>query len=219
MLRNSQSELGLAVQSSCTGSAPSRSSSSCCTAGGWSTWRRGRSASRTTRGTRRIGYDLLALLVLRLLWRWMNPVPAMPGDLKRWEVIAAQAPGTSASTCSCSRHRSPAGGSPARSSSPMTARPVRATDSADRVATARCTTSSKKSHMITSYLLAALIVVHIAGSLRHHFVKRNDVMRRMWFGSTAPQDASRTPVQPRLRPAKAPAREPRKTSRTHGRPS
>jgi cytochrome b len=38
--------------------------------------------------------------------------------------------------------------------------------------------------MIASYLLAALIVVHIAGSLRHHFVKRNDVMRRMWFGST-----------------------------------
>ena len=37
-----------------------------------------------------IGYDLLALLVLRLLWRWMNPVPAMPGDLKRWEVIAAR---------------------------------------------------------------------------------------------------------------------------------
>ena len=37
--------------------------------------------------------------------------------------------------------------------------------------------------MITSYLLAALIVVHIAGSLRHHFIKRNDVMRRMWFGS------------------------------------
>ena len=39
--------------------------------------------------------------------------------------------------------------------------------------------------MIASYLLAALIVVHIAGSLRHHFIKRNDVMRRMWFGSAS----------------------------------
>ena len=37
--------------------------------------------------------------------------------------------------------------------------------------------------MILSYLLAALIVVHIVGSLRHHFIKRNDVMRRMWFGA------------------------------------
>jgi cytochrome b561 len=38
-----------------------------------------------------IGYDLLALLVLRLLWRWMNPVPAMPDNLQRWEVLAARA--------------------------------------------------------------------------------------------------------------------------------
>jgi cytochrome b561 len=36
-----------------------------------------------------LGYDFLALLVLRLLWRWMNPVPALPGDLKPWERYAA----------------------------------------------------------------------------------------------------------------------------------
>ena len=54
----------------------------------------------------------------------------------------------------------------------------------------------EESHMISSYLLAALVVVHIAGSLRHHFIKRNTVMRRMWFGTTdaakgagAPADA------------------------------
>ena len=41
----------------------------------------------------------------------------------------------------------------------------------------------EEAHMILSYLLAALIVVHIAGSLRHHFIKRNDVMRRMWLGA------------------------------------
>ena len=28
-----------------------------------------------------LGYDFLALLILRLLWRWMNPVPALPRDL------------------------------------------------------------------------------------------------------------------------------------------
>jgi cytochrome b561 len=44
---------------------------------------------------------------------------------------------------------------------------------------------SEEAHMVLSYLLAALIVVHIAGSLRHHFIKRNDVMRRMWFGTRA----------------------------------
>ena len=57
--------------------------------------------------------------------------------------------------------------------------------------------------MIASYLLAALVVVHIAGSLRHHFIKRNDVMRRMWFGSTAAarRMPARTPASatPRLK--------------------
>ena len=32
-----------------------------------------------------LGYDFLALLILRLLWRWMNPVPALPSVLKPWE--------------------------------------------------------------------------------------------------------------------------------------
>src|SRR3982074_2927525 len=38
-----------------------------------------------------LGYDLLALIVLRLLWRWFNPVPVLPA-LKPWEPLAARAP-------------------------------------------------------------------------------------------------------------------------------
>jgi cytochrome b561 len=29
-----------------------------------------------------LGYDLLVLITLRLLWRWLNPVPPLPADLK-----------------------------------------------------------------------------------------------------------------------------------------
>src|SRR5258708_16045246 len=36
-----------------------------------------------------LGYDFLALLVLRLLWRWMNPLPALPANLKPWDRYAA----------------------------------------------------------------------------------------------------------------------------------
>jgi cytochrome b len=59
--------------------------------------------------------------------------------------------------------------------------------------------------MILSYLLAALIVVHIAGALRHHFIKQNDMMRRMWLGArpAALQDADQ-PVGPA--PHSAPAK-------------
>jgi Prokaryotic cytochrome b561 len=32
-----------------------------------------------------LGYDLLAILILRLLWRWFNPVPELPAELEPWE--------------------------------------------------------------------------------------------------------------------------------------
>src|SRR5262245_24265939 len=32
-----------------------------------------------------MGYDLLVLLILRLLWRWLNPSPELPAELQRWE--------------------------------------------------------------------------------------------------------------------------------------
>ncbi len=37
-----------------------------------------------------LGYDLLALTIVRLLWRWTNPVPAPPADLKPWERLGAR---------------------------------------------------------------------------------------------------------------------------------
>jgi cytochrome b561 len=47
--------------------------------------------------------------------------------------------------------------------------------------------------MILAYVLSALIVVHTLGALRHHFFKRNDVMRRMLYGGRpAPVDAAPT---------------------------
>ena len=36
-----------------------------------------------------LGYDFLALLILRLLWRWINLVPSLEGQV--WERYAAKA--------------------------------------------------------------------------------------------------------------------------------
>jgi cytochrome b561 len=30
-----------------------------------------------------------------------------------------------------------------------------------------------------AYLLAALVVIHMLGAMRHHLIKHNDVLRRM----------------------------------------
>ena len=130
-----------------------------------------------------LGYDLLALLVLRLLWRWMNPVPMMPGELKRWEVIAARSghiglyvllfAATLSGWALAGTFKTPM-------RLDLVGLPIpQITSAGDRA----LHNFLEETHMITSYLLAALVVVHIAGSLRHHFIKRNAVMRRMWLGS------------------------------------
>ena len=140
-----------------------------------------------------IGYDLLALLVLRVLWRWMNPVPSMPVDLKRWEVIAARSGhiGLYVLMFAASLSGWALAGTFKR---PMVLDLV-GLPIPQIVRDRALHDFFEESHMICSYLLAALVVVHIAGSLRHHFVKRNTVMRRMWFGAGA-SDGSVMPSAP-----------------------
>ncbi|MCX7312402.1 MAG: cytochrome b/b6 domain-containing protein [Hyphomicrobiales bacterium] len=130
-----------------------------------------------------LGYDFLVLLMLRLLWRWTHAVPALPAGLQRWERVSAQAGHVSlyilmlGSTLTgwalAGTFRTPlnkdAFGLPIPS----------IYTSQDRAMHGLF----EESHEILSYLLAALIIVHVAGALRHHFVKHNDVLRRMWVGA------------------------------------
>ncbi|HEY6995557.1 MAG TPA: cytochrome b/b6 domain-containing protein, partial [Xanthobacteraceae bacterium] len=43
----------------------------------------------------------------------------------------------------------------------------------------------EESHKILAYVLAAVVLVHVIGALRHHLLKRNDVLRRMTWGARA----------------------------------
>ena len=43
----------------------------------------------------------------------------------------------------------------------------------------------EESHMVLAYLLAAVVLVHIIGALRHHMLKHNDVLRRMTWSARA----------------------------------
>ena len=38
-----------------------------------------------------IGYVVLLLMVIRLIWRNLNPVPALPADMPAWQKLSAQA--------------------------------------------------------------------------------------------------------------------------------
>jgi cytochrome b561 len=127
-----------------------------------------------------LGYDLLALLIVRLLWRWMNAVPALPADLRPWERRAAEL--SHVALYGLMFAATLTGWALAGTfRSPMTAdllgiRIPGLVASQDRT----LHDVFEKSHEILSYLLAALVVVHIAGALWHHFVKRNDVLCRIF---------------------------------------
>lgn len=126
-----------------------------------------------------LGYDLLILMVVRLLWRWSGEVPALPKDSKRWERVAAYAghvllyvftfAATLAGWALVGTMRSPLTKDLFGIAFPA----IYANQ--DRAAHEL----SEDIHKLLAYLLAVLIVVHIAGALRHHFIKRNDVLRRM----------------------------------------
>ena len=128
-----------------------------------------------------LGYDLLALVVLRLLWRWTHAVPALPANLQRWERILARAGhiglyllilGSSLTGWALAGTlRRPLN----QDAFGLTVPPL--------VSDRTLHDLLEESHTILSYLLGALVVVHIIGALRHHLIKKNDVFQRMWFGA------------------------------------
>jgi cytochrome b561 len=126
-----------------------------------------------------LGYDFLALLVLRLLWRWLNPVPALPDDLKPWERYAARAGhiGLYLLVLAAALSGWALAG---------TGRRFYQQDVFGLTVPLIYTSKDgsvhqllEDTHIVFSYLLAALVLVHLAGALRHHFVKRNAILRRM----------------------------------------
>ena len=129
-----------------------------------------------------LGYDLLALIVLRLLWRWLNPVPELPADLKPWERMAAHAGHYSLYVLMF--FVSLSGWMVATTfRTPMTRDLLGINVPAIVTAVDRSTRQwIEQSHMVLAYLLAAVVLIHVIGALRHHLLKRNDVLRRMTWG-------------------------------------
>ena len=129
-----------------------------------------------------IGYLILLLMALRLIWRGINPTPALPSDTPRWQRIAASVShwalyGVTIVVAMLGWAHSGAR-DPNYSSFfglfkvPQFTSPDKATADAfeDR-------------HIFMAYVLLALIVIHIAAAAWHHFFKRDRVAARMLDGA------------------------------------
>jgi cytochrome b561 len=132
-----------------------------------------------------IGYVVLLLMVIRLIWRGLNPVPALP-SAPRWQRIAARL-----------SHGALYGVTILVAMLGWAHSGAHKPDYADWFGLFRVpqfTATDKASvnfyenlHIYLAYLLIALIAIHVVAAIWHHFVKRDSVTARMIDGTPAEQ--------------------------------
>jgi cytochrome b561 len=128
-----------------------------------------------------IGYVVLLLMVIRLIWRSFNPVPALPAELPVWQRWSARA--INGALYAVTIVVALAGWAHSGAHKP---------DYADWFGLFRVPqfTSTDKAtanfyenlHIYLAYLLIALIVVHILAALYHLLVRGDNIASRMLGG-------------------------------------
>lgn len=124
-----------------------------------------------------IGITVLALVALRLLWRLLKGVPAMPDSMKPWEKLAAHLGHLGLYLLMIGV---PLVGwlmSSAKGVPVVYFKLVRLPDliGPDKALGEQLA----EVHETLAWLMVALIVVHVLAALKHHFVNRDTVLRRM----------------------------------------
>ncbi|MBI2317753.1 MAG: cytochrome b [Betaproteobacteria bacterium] len=130
-----------------------------------------------------VGMLILALALLRLAWRLGNPAPALPADTLAWERLAARA---SHALLYLLMVALPVTGWVINSAANIPFRifwlvPLPAIVEPSKHAAELAAAV----HFGLFVFLATLLLVHIGAALRHHYIKRNDVLTRMLPGGGA----------------------------------
>jgi cytochrome b561 len=124
------------------------------------------------------GYATLVVMIARLLWRWVNMVPALAANAPRWEIVAARAghAGLYLLIFAASFSGWALAGAMRR---PLDAKLFGLTQVPGIVTDRTLHDQLESAHSLFAWTLAALIVIHIIGAFYHLWVKRDDVMQRM----------------------------------------
>lgn len=123
------------------------------------------------------GMLILLLALVRVAWRLSHRAPALPVDMPRWERTAAHA---SHALLYVLMIVMPVAGWVISSAAGVPFRiywqiPLPAIVAPDK----HIADLASATHFSLGILLIALLVLHIGAALRHHFVKRDDVLVRM----------------------------------------
>jgi cytochrome b561 len=126
------------------------------------------------------GYMVLLLTVIRLFWRSVNPVPALPDDMPRWQRIGGHVGHwalylTTILVAMLGWAMSGARQPNQNYASFFGLFNVPQFTSPDKVAAG----AYEERHVFFAYTLLALIVLHVAAAIWHHFIRRDRVVARM----------------------------------------
>jgi cytochrome b561 len=124
-----------------------------------------------------IGITILGLATLRLLWRWLNPTPPLPSNLKPYERLLAHCTHAALYLLLFAMPLTGWIMSSARGFPVSWFNLLQLPDlvpKSDAIYDAMVTT-----HAALAIALAVTVALHIAGALKHHFVLKDDTLRRM----------------------------------------
>ena len=136
-----------------------------------------------------IGVTVFLLAAARLLWRLRHPAPALPDAMPAWERRAARA---THALLYFLFFAAPLTGWLFSSASGFQTVYLGVVPIPDLLSKDKALADALKlAHRSINYAMAGVIVLHVAAALKHHFVDRDDVLRRMLprfkTGDTEPQ--------------------------------
>lgn len=123
------------------------------------------------------GMTIFALAIIRLVWRCMNPVPTLEGKAKRWERVLARGSHVLLYTLIFTLPlsgwlMSSARGFPVSWFNQFTFPDLVAKNEA-------LYRQFQDLHHLLFAVLVCVALLHVAGALKHHFIDKNDVLKRM----------------------------------------
>jgi cytochrome b561 len=124
-----------------------------------------------------IGVTVFALAAARLLWRLRHPAPALPDAMPAWEQRAAHA---THGLLYFLFFAAPLTGWLFSSASGFQTVYLGLVPIPDLLSKDKALADALRlAHKSINYTMAAVIVLHIGAALKHHFVDKDDVLRRM----------------------------------------
>ncbi|MEK6806322.1 MAG: cytochrome b/b6 domain-containing protein [Pseudomonadota bacterium] len=138
-----------------------------------------------------LGLTVLALSLLRLAWRWMNPPPALPAGMAAWERSVAQAthvifyglmigvPLTGWLLVSAQWSDGKPLNVPTLWFGQFEVPHLLGLSELTNEARARWAEGAGEAHEWLAFATAGLLALHVGAALKHHFIVRDDVLMRM----------------------------------------